>query len=177
MQNRWAAGFICILSCENADFAQGTPSGPNVSWCKAVGGIAYEMYWTTVSCSSWVLFLASPVYPNKAFCDGFHQIASFLALDTRESCSHNYTQRGRSGCYSSVCSWRESSAELPELFGGCTLVLACGGCRVGISAAAEGTALAESLVKGEPTSLVSGQWRSLEENKKEWDTLLLVAKK
>lgn len=159
MQNRWAAGFICILSCENAEFAQGTPSSPNVSWCRAVGGIAYEMYRTTARCSSWVWFLASALYP-KAFHYRFHQIASFLY--TRESCSHNDSQRGRSRCYSPVCSWYESSAESPALFGGCMLVLAFGGCRVGIPAAGEGTALAEQQVKGQPTSLVSGQWREHE---------------
>lgn len=99
MQNRWAAGFICILSCENSEFAQGTPSSPNVSWCKAAGGIAYDMYRMTASCSSWAWLLASPAHPNKAFCAGFHQMASFLPLDTSESCSHNHTQRGISECY------------------------------------------------------------------------------
>lgn len=86
--------------------------------------------------SSWVC----PVYPNKAVCDRLRRMPSFLALETRESCSHAYKQRGRSRCYSSCCSWYESSDESPALFGCCTLISAFGGCRVGIPSAAEGSA-------------------------------------
>lgn len=123
--------------------------------------------------SSWVCL----IYPDEAVCDGLCQMPSFLAFDMRESCSHDYKQRGRSRCYSSCRSWHESNDESPALFGCCMLVSAFGGCRAGMPSAAEGSAPPEQCVRGEPTSLVNGQWRRQKENKKAWDTLLWVAEK
>ena len=123
--------------------------------------------------SSWVC----PVHPNEAVCDGLHQMPSFLILDTRESCSDDYKQRGRSRCYSSCCSWHESSDESPALLGCCTLISAYGGCRVGTPSAAEGLAPLTQGAEGQPPCLVSGQRRRQEESKKAWNTLLGVAEK
>lgn len=161
MPNRWAAGFVCILSWEQAEFAQGSPCSPNVRWCKAVGGIAYGMQWKTVSCSSW----GCPVYPAGLVCGGLHWCPSFLAFDMRESCSHDYKQRGSSRCCSSCLSWHESSDQSPAHFGCWMLVSVFGACRAGIAAAAEGSAPPDQRVEGEPTSPVNRHWRRQKEKK------------
>lgn len=46
------------------------------------------------------------------------------------------------------------------------MVLAFGGCRIGLPAAGEGTALAEQWVKGKPTSIVSGSEESWRKTRK-----------
>lgn len=103
--------------------------------------------------SSWVCL----IYHDEALCDGLSRMPSFLALDMRESCSHDYKQRGRSRCCNSSCrSWHESNDKSPALFGCCMLVSAFGGCRAGMPSAAEGVAPPEQCIRGEPTSLVSG---------------------
>lgn len=94
--------------------------------------------------------------PQRGSSDGLRPTPSFLALDTRRSCSCDYRQRGRRRCYSS-CRGAMSLLPSPQQFG----LLHAGFSIWGLHGwGMMGTG------QGRPYVLVGGQWGRREETRK-----------